>query len=109
MNAPVNALLDGLHVRLDFRVTALAHRPAGWSVRGEEGAVEEGAVEEPFGAIVLAVPVPQAATLLETAGVQRATGIILRLGSVRTAPCWTALAALPAPLPIAGAGVALDR
>ena len=104
MNAPVNALLDGLHVRLDFRVTALAHRPAGWSVRGEEGAVEE-----PFGAIVLAVPVPQAATLLETAGVQRATGIILRLGSVRTAPCWTALAALPAPLPIAGAGVALDR
>jgi renalase len=97
MNAPVKALLDGLPVRLGFRVSALAHGPAGWSVRGEEGAVEG-----PFKAVVLAIPAPQAATLLEAAGGQRATGMILRLGSVRMAPCWSALVAFPAPIPVAG-------
>ena len=93
MNAPVKELLDGLRVSAGFRVSELSYAAGDWTVRGEDGKSEG-----PFAAVVLAVPAPQALALLATVGQQRATGLIVRLGGVQMAPCWSALAAFAAPV-----------
>ncbi len=103
MNAPVKALLDGLSVDTGFRVAALVQLGDGWAVRGEGGATQG-----PFAAVLLAVPAAQAVQLLETAGPERAVSLILRLGGVRMAPCWSLLVAFEEGLALEAPALRLD-
>lgn len=103
MNAPVKALLEGLQVSTGFRVAGVSHGLGGWSVRGEDGKRQG-----PFSAVVLAVPAPQAVDLVRGAGPERATSLILRLGAVRMAPCWSVLAAFDRQLPLEASALRVD-
>lgn len=83
MNAPVKALLAGLTVRTGTQVKAVDRLAGGWVLRLDEGAEAVG-----FASLVLAIPAPQAATLLGRS-----------LDPVRMAPCWSALVAPSGGLP----------
>jgi predicted NAD/FAD-dependent oxidoreductase len=95
MNAPVKALLDGMDVSCGSRAVRLASISGEWIVH-----LEDGPAHGPFGSLVLAIPAPEAAELLATAGFGRITELIVQLGSVRIAPCWSALAAFDRRLPL---------
>jgi predicted NAD/FAD-dependent oxidoreductase len=97
MSAPVGALLGDLPVATGAAVTKLARGEAGWKLE-----LQDGTSHGPFGALVLAVPAPQAAALLGTVDLPQAAPLLVRLGGVTIEPCWTALAAFPA-------GLDLDR
>jgi renalase len=93
MSAPVKALLADLPVSTGWRVTKLGQATGGWTFVGEDGRRDG-----PFGAVLLAVPAAQAADLLATAGEAGAAALLLRLGGVRMAPCWSVMVAFAAPL-----------
>jgi predicted NAD/FAD-dependent oxidoreductase len=91
MGAPVRALADGLTVSTGSTVVSLTRDGAGWRLGIKEGAAA--ATDTVFDAVLLAVPSPQAATLL------RDTYIALDgLERPTYAPCWALLAAFEAPL-----------
>lgn len=102
MSAIPRALAEGLDITLGREVVEIAGGPHGWVLRhatprrpgGTPGAdvTEDG----PFEAVVVAVPAPQAASLL--AGPAPALG--RAVAAVRMAPCWTLMAAFAAPLPL---------
>jgi renalase len=96
MSAIPRRLAQGLEIESLRQVVAISGRPGAWwlrhaAARPRGGAVaEEDAVEAgPFEAVVLAVPAPQAAALLEGPAPHLA-GV---LDKVRMAPCWTLMAA----------------
>ena len=60
MTAPARYLADALSLQLQQTVHALEPSPAGWCVY----TLESGALAQPFRAVVLAVPAPQAQPLL---------------------------------------------
>lgn len=97
MNAPVRALLADLPVHAPCRIEKFSHAAGGWSLQGDNDRRYG-----PFTALVAAVPAPQAVALLATAGESLAASLILRLGGVRMAPCWSALATFTEPLDIGG-------
>jgi renalase len=97
MNAPVKALLAGLPVVTGSPIASLQHGDGGWTL-GERDGTRHG----PFAAIALAVPAPQAAALLGSLEQKRVAALLVRLGGVNIAPCWTALAAFAAPLALDG-------
>lgn len=88
MNAPVKALLDGAALRTKARVTRIARGEGGWWVM-----TEQPEAEEPFDAVVLAIPAPQAAELLGGAGDEAARALAGALAAVEMAPCWALMAA----------------
>ncbi|MCJ2012412.1 NAD(P)/FAD-dependent oxidoreductase [Methylobacterium sp. J-076] len=92
MNAPLLALGRDLPVRWGTRVEALVREEAGWRLTGE--GLDEGG----FRAVLTAIPAEQTATLLRDCAPDFA-GIA---GRTPSAPCWTAMAAFPARLPIGG-------
>ena len=75
-----------LHLRT--RVTALARDGKGWRLQ-----TADGGTPGPFGAVVLAVPAPQARNL--AAG---HAGWAAPLAAVAMAPCWTLMTAFASPL-----------
>lgn len=87
MNAPVRAMAAGLDVRWATRIDALAFAD-GWRLTGE------GVDAAGFDAVVVAVPAEQAAPLIAA----HAPGIAAQAAAVRSAPCWTAMAAFAAPV-----------
>jgi predicted NAD/FAD-dependent oxidoreductase len=93
MNAPVKALLAGLPVTTACRVEGLVHSSQGWRLE-----TQDGAQHGPFDALALAVPAPQAAALVAGIEQPQAASLLVRLGGVGMAPCWTALASFPASL-----------
>jgi hypothetical protein len=60
MSAPCKALAEGLSVRSQHTVCRLHHSVAGWQLE----TVEHGLLPDLFSQVLLAVPAPQAATLL---------------------------------------------
>ena len=86
MNALARHLLDQAVVRTQFTVESLQHQDGHWSLAGRDasGALE---VVDGFDAAVVAVPAPQAASLL--AGV---TPLAERFADAAYAPCWTVMA-----------------
>jgi renalase len=81
MNAPVNWMATGLQVQSRVRIRDIQHDAAGWRLHSDE----LGLHTEHYDALVLAVPAPQAAVLLEpllplTAMQARAVDML---------PCWT--------------------
>ena len=86
MNALARHLLDQAVVRTQFTVESLQHQDGRWSLAGRDvsGALE---VFDGFDAAVVAVPAPQAASLLAAV-----TPLADRLADAAYAPCWTVMA-----------------
>jgi predicted NAD/FAD-dependent oxidoreductase len=99
MSGLLRPLARTLDIRAGAEVAAVTRDGGGWTLDHSDGSQAAG-----FGAVVLAIPAPQALRLLpdEVPGMARA------LASVSMAPCWTLLAAfdtgLAAPDLILGAG-----
>lgn len=97
MNALVAGLLEGVDVRWSTTASALRRSDGTWRAVGVEG---ETLAEAPMA--VLAIPAPQACTLLTAAGAEgagpKADGaaqaldwLVDALANLRYAPCWSAL------------------
>ncbi|MEB3329340.1 MAG: FAD-dependent oxidoreductase [Candidatus Sericytochromatia bacterium] len=84
MSALPAALAVGLTLHPRTRVAALAHHPDGWRL-----GLEAGGEAGPFDAVVVAVPAPQAVTLLTPV----APALASRAAEARMAPCWAVMAA----------------
>jgi len=82
MSALPKALAEGLDVRVSIKVEALVRDGAGWGLIGEN-AIALGR----YGAVVVAVPAAQAATLLAPV----APHLAQEAGQAVTAPCWAGL------------------
>ncbi len=92
MAAVAKHLASGLDVRQHAHVRALTRHGEGWGLRFDDG-------EHFFDALILAIPAPQAASLLR--GLMPA--FEARLHGVRLAPCWAVMlgfAPSPSPTPL---------
>jgi predicted NAD/FAD-dependent oxidoreductase len=81
MNAPTAWMSEGLLVRSRVTICDMRHDEAGWRLHSKE----HGLQPEHYDALVLAVPAPQAAALLEPLLPMTA----LQAASVAMEPCWT--------------------
>lgn len=88
MNAPVKQLASALAVHWSARVDRLARDASGWRLHGE------GLPTQAFDAVVVALPAEQAAILLEPWD----TTMAQQAATTLSAPCWTTMLALAAPL-----------
>ena len=82
MSRLARPLAEGLDIRQPVRVTGLAGRAGGWTLETESGEAIAG-----FDAVVLAIPAPQAVSLLEASGLDH------DLHGVAMAPCWALMLA----------------
>lgn len=89
MSALVRSLTRGIDIKMGVSVHELLKGQRGWELLTDAGV--QSAL---FDAIVVAVPAPQALTLLS----QHGRGF-RRLLEVQMAPCWTAMVAFERPLP----------
>ncbi|WP_075216225.1 NAD(P)/FAD-dependent oxidoreductase [Mongoliimonas terrestris] len=87
MSGLVTALVDGYKVANEKRVTAIAEADGAMTLTFEDGTTIAG-----FQRVVVAVPAPQAATLVAPFGAP-----FERIGEAVMAPCWTLMLALDAP------------
>ena len=92
MNAPLVALARDLPVRWETRVDALVREEAGWRLRGD--GLDEGG----FSAVLTAIPAEQTGPLLA----DHAPALAEVARGTPSAPCWTAMAAFPERLDVAG-------
>ncbi len=83
MTAPAHALSQGLTLRTQSTISELRRTAQGWQLRS----AETGWLDELFDAVVLALPAPQAGTLL--AGHSAALSSVV--GSVRMRACWAVM------------------
>jgi hypothetical protein len=90
MSALVRNLTRGIEIKTGVSVHELLKGQRGWELQ-----TDAGLQSTLFDAIVVAVPAPQALTLLS----QHGRGF-RRLLEVGMAPCWTAMAAFETPLPL---------
>ncbi len=89
MGALVAAEAAKLSVRFSAQIVRIDSAHAGWTLSGPD--VNEG----PFGAVVIAVPCEQAASLLAVHDLAMAQ----EAASVRSVPCWSVMASFAEPLP----------
>lgn len=82
----------GVRLHLQASVQHLQHGPARWTVH----CAEQGQMGPEYCALVLAVPAPQAAALLEPVSPYAAA----LAASARMQPCWVAMLRTDAPLPL---------
>ena len=80
MQALAADLARGLHIRSETRIARLGFTDAAWHVYQEDGADAGG-----FDIVILAIPAPQAAALVE------GTTLALDARAILMAPCWTVL------------------
>ena len=92
--------LPGTEIRLQRHASFLRRTPSGWTLRSlpstdakPGSASDSGGIVETFDTLLLALPPAQAIALLQTAG----HGFIDSVSQVTIAPCWTVMAAFPAP------------
>ncbi len=90
MNAPLRALAAAHHVRWSTRIEALSRLGNHWLLEGE------GAADERYDTVLLALPGEQAATLLRPIDAAMAA----QAEATPSSPCWTVMAAFAARLPI---------
>lgn len=89
MQALAADLASGLRVRSEVRVARLAFTDAAWHVY-----LDDGSDGGEFDYVVLAIPAPQAAMLVE------GTTLALDARSILMAPCWTVLVGYPSQLDV---------
>ncbi len=92
MNAPLVALARDLPVRWETRVDGLVREATGWRLR------VDGLDEGGFSAVLTAIPAEQTGPLLA----DHAPALAEVARETPSAPCWTAMAAFPARLDVAG-------
>ncbi|MDE2621048.1 MAG: NAD(P)-binding protein [Sphingomonadales bacterium] len=92
MNAPVRHMAAAHDVRWSTRIDALTRTAGGWQLEGD--GLPGGPV---FPTVVVALPAEQAAILLEPWDAAMAA----QAAATTSAPCWTVMLALAAPLPTA--------
>ena len=88
-------LVDAMQVELETHVTHIevdSLNKAQWQLR-TSGAGDSSHVFSGFDAVVLAIPAPQAQSLLKTA--PRTSAMVKKLDKVTIAPCWTLMLAFP--------------
>lgn len=90
MSAPARYLAEALPLQLQQTVHALEPASAGWYVH----TLESGALDQPFRAVVLAVPAPQARPLLADVAPEQAA----RVAQVRMTGTWALMVRYAAPL-----------
>jgi renalase len=95
MNAWMRWLAQGVTLRTRTHIAALEREENAWRLRALEGPDLQAAPQAPFDAVAVAVPAEQAAPLLSPA-----PALAEAARSVRSAPCWTVMAAWPNPLPL---------
>ena len=93
MTAPAQWLAAPLALRLQTTVSALHPQPGGWAL----SSAEHGRIDARFDALVLALPAPQAAALLQTAATAVADLAALA-AAVPMRACWVLMLRYPAPL-----------
>jgi renalase len=81
MNALAKRLAQGLDIRVDVRLVAVAPTEKGWLARDDNGEVYTGR------ALLLTPPVPQALALLEAGGVQLSSTDRAALERIAYVPC----------------------
>lgn len=91
MNGLVRGLAEGLNVRWGQRVSAVGGQPGAWML-----ALDTGAAEGPFEAVICAIPAEQVDALLGTPAPAQAQAA----NKVRSVPCWAGLFAFDARLPL---------
>lgn len=105
MSALPRAFAAGLDLRLSRQVVALRREAAGWVLQhhdaarlrpGLPGPQDPPQAEGPFDAVLCTLPAPQAAPLLAP----HAADLAAAAAAVPFVPCWTLMAAFPAPLPL---------
>ena len=89
MSAPAHALADGLPVHTGHTIQALSRAADGWRLTS----VEHGLLAGVYAHVIVALPSPQAASLL--AGTCRPLSDLAAAQSM--VPCWTVMAQLAAP------------
>lgn len=93
MNAPLQAIAASFDVRCSTTVRALAFDDRRWRMSVEHvGDTKAALKNDPYDHLILAVPAPQAAALLETAGMR-----LPELDEIVIAPCWSVMLALDGP------------
>ena len=99
MTAPARLLADGLALTFRTTIRQLQRQTEGWQLL----TLEDGGVAEHFDAVVLAIPAPQAAPLLQP----WSAGLAELACSASMGACWTVMAryASPAELPFDAAFV----
>jgi hypothetical protein len=88
MNSLSRFLARDLDIEYGARILRLERGGGGWALVDDRGSAHAG-----FGAVVLAIPAPAAATLAAAR-----TSLAARVKAVPMAPCWTALVAFDSPL-----------
>jgi renalase len=88
MTAPAHYLADALAVTPQTRIVELKGTPDGWRLR----AAEQGWIDQPYAAVMLAIPAPQAAPLLG----QPASGLAAVAASAAMRGCWALMLRYPA-------------
>jgi predicted NAD/FAD-dependent oxidoreductase len=90
MTAPGRLLADALPIKFKTTISGLARDDGGWRLH----TLEHGALTERFDAVVLAIPAPQAAALL-----QRAAPALAELaGRARMRSCWALMVRFDSPV-----------
>ncbi len=90
MNGPIRAMADRCDVRWGVRAISLTPSGGGWQIATDAG-------ELTASIVLLAIPAEQASELLS----ETMPDLAAIAASVRSSPCWAAMAAFAAPLPIA--------
>jgi predicted NAD/FAD-dependent oxidoreductase len=89
MNAPMQAMAAPFAVRCSTTVRSLSFTDGAWTIAfAEAGAETPSVAAERFDHLILAVPAPQAAALLATAGIS-----LPEIDATEYAPCWTLMLA----------------
>ncbi len=106
MSAPLKTMAAARDVQWFARVTQLVRGSAGWMLEIDR---DQGALEGPFAAVIVAIPPDQATTLLA----DHSFDLAVHAAVARSTPVWTTMVAFEAPLPadaacLDGCGV-LDR
>jgi predicted NAD/FAD-dependent oxidoreductase len=98
MTAAARAMAAGLNTVMGLEVKSLSRAPQGWSIHaGEE-------VFEGFTAVVVAIPAPQAMSLIKTGGLS-----FPELASARYAPCLALMLAFDAKAAFQGERMCRDK
>lgn len=92
-------LAEGLDVRLNTRIAKAEARPGGWRLLSDEGSKPE-----LFDHLLLAIPAPQAAELLEAA-----PALLRQVQPIAMQSCWAVMAAFEEPIDVPLDGAFVDN
>lgn len=96
MTAIAKFLAQGLDIRLNQRVQSITLLPdSRWQLRTAAADAEVGAIELTADAVILAIPAPQAVTLLQPLTEVLGAGFMQQLMSVPFFPCLSVMAGYP--------------